>query len=263
MGKKKGKISKRRFFSLCFDTLGAFILFIVLLFGVWMSMRDLPITTATKVARDLKKQTKEERISASKRFIVKYAPGVSLTPANDPSTIAFGDDGSKIKGDVLRYEFDSGFHFTSPREKLPSFEIEEDSSNSSIDFTSVLEKPTVRLGKIENRLLSRDNAQITTKQKAAIAKDVSHINWELPSSVPMSSMPNLEGLLRKYGWLTGNLDIMFTVGDDGFVSNVIIYSLDVVDAELLLELKRKLLALHLGKRNANKALTIRLYWNLP
>lgn len=254
----------RKLISLYFDTFGAFILFVALLLIVWLSMNALPITTAVSVAKELKEKTKEERIAAKDEFVVKYVSGKSLSAANDPSTIAFGG-GSEVRDNksLHYYSSDFDFSFTSPREDMLTFVVEKERSTKLEDLESMLEKPIIKLGKTENHFLSNVQSQPTVKQKTALSKDVSHIIWQLPDNILMSRMPNLEGLLRKYGWLTGNLEMMLTTDDNGFVSNVIIYSIDNLDVSFLRDLKKKLLTLHLGKENASQALPISISWNLP
>jgi hypothetical protein len=260
----KLSIKIRKVISLYFDTLGALTLFVVLILVVWLSTNSLPISSAAKKAEDLREKTKEQRVLENNAFVVKYIKGDALTPANNPSTIAFGGGNDNVEDRVAYYsKFDFGFPFTSPRDDMISLIVEKDSSNSTDNIGEFIQKPIIKLGNTENKALSSKQTQLTTKQKVAITKDVSRIVWQVPDSVLMNRMPKPEPLLLQYGWLTGNIEMMLTIDEDGYVSNVVIYSVDDIEASLLRELKRMLLALHLGKVNANQTLPVSLSWNLP
>lgn len=261
----KGRDTKfrRKFYSLYLDTLAVLILFLLLVLVVWLSLRPTPVLEARQKGKSVAALSPEEREQQKDKFVVRYITAPELTAANNPELIAFGlhqEQGSR-NTEIYYAEQNTGNSLVAPRKELKSPKLLNSKEDSIIADNSffTIDKPKLPLGQALKTQTKSNNVDSVD----ATAKAIPYIYWSLPSTIPMSSMPNIEPIMRKYGWLSGNLDIILTIGIEGFVSNVVVCSEDMVEPKLLRELKGKLLSLHLGKQNANTALNIGVSWNLP
>lgn len=263
MDKKGSAKFRRKFYSLYLDTMTVLVLFLLLVLVVWLSMRPTPVLEAKQMGDKLATLSKSQREALKSKFVVRFISAPELTDVNNPELVAFGTNiEGEMKNPVLYYsENGLGLSLMPPRHELDNLDFSQFILKDVYEYNYLLKitKPELSIGSALNMTSKTDEVQALEKVQGNILK----VHWNLPDEVPMSSMPNIEQLMRKYGWLSGSLDVMLTVGNEGFVSNVIVYSEDMVNSKLLRELKGKLLTLHLGKKNANKALSIGVSWNLP
>lgn len=263
MAKGKDTKFRRKFYSLYLDTLAVLMLFLLLVLVVWLSLRPTPVLEARQTAKSVASLSTEEREQQKDKFVVRYITAPELTAANNPELIAFGshqEQGGR-NTEIYYAEQNSGNSLAAPRKELESPKLLDTKENITIADNSFLtiDKPELPLG----QALNTQTKSNSVDSLDATAKAIPYVYWSLPSTIPMSSMPNIEPIMRKYGWLSGNLDVILTIGEEGFVSNVVVCSEDIVEPKLLRELKGKLLSLHLGKQNSNIAVNIGVSWNLP
>lgn len=260
MPKNKSAKYRRKFYSLYLDTIALLVLSLLLVMIVWLSMRSMPVLEAIQAQKSNSSSSKEESAAHTPKFVVKYVQSQSLTSANSPELIAFGDnakDATELNDIRILGEYGIDSDLVPPR--LPIKEPKFDNSQDfSADSLLSLQKPKITVRAALNTQ-STGNLNVSTNVTITSA----NVYWTLPKAIEDVGMPNIEQLMRKYGWLFGSLDVVLVVGDEGYVSNVIICSDDVVDAKLLREFKGKLLSLHLGKQNANTSIPIGVSWNLP
>lgn len=262
--KNNGAKYRRKFYSLYLDTIVVLVFFLMLVVVVWLSMRPTPVLEAKTMAENAAKSTKEERIAQQHKFRVGYIPAPELDSSNNPELIAFGlNSDIGTRNDILYFfEYEPGDAQAAPRVELNNDNALERllvTDFAPIDTIENIEKPQLSVGSLLN------NASLSneTSNASVGSQEGTHIYWALPNNIPASVMPKIEPLMRKYGWLSGSLEVVLTVGVDGFVSNVVIYSEDVIDSTLRRELEGKLLALHLGRQNSNRAMNVGVSWNLP
>lgn len=262
MAKGKDPKFRRKFYSLYLDTISVLVFSLMLVLVVWLSLRPTPVLEARQMAKNVAKLSDEERLEQSNKFIVHYISASKLTAANNPEEIALGSNEENGVRSAERYysEYYLGDSLEPPRQALksPTSSANIVTINANDDLLTK-EEPMPLLGQV----LNSSAKSVSTNSVTLITKSLPYVYWSLPDTIQASSMPNIEPIMRKYGWLSGSLDIIITIGDEGFVSNVVVCSEDVVDVKLLRELKNKLLALHLGKQNANEAMNIGVTWNLP
>lgn len=260
MPKIKSVKYRRKFYSLYLDTIALLVLSLLLVMIVWLSMRSMPVLEAIQSAKAASSQTKEHRMANKPKFVVKYGHAKSLTPAKSPELIAFGESKSEdfeLYNLQLLEEYGFDREFSAPQLSIKKPKLYDNEDIPSNPLLS-LHKPTVSVNVALN-VSSMKTENVSTNLEVT----ATNVYWNLPKTIQGFDMPNIESLMRKYGWLFGSLDIVLTVGAEGFVSNVIICSDDIVDGKLLRELKGEFLALHLGKQNANTTIPIGVSWNLP
>lgn len=263
MAKGKDVKYRRRFYSLYLDTITVLVLSLLLMLVVWLSLRPTPVLEARQKGKSVAALSKEERANQKDKFIVRYISAPELTAANNPELIAFGsiEEQGTRNAELYYSAYEIGSSLVAPRQELSVPKISSSTSYSSETQNGLLkiEKPKLSLGHTLNTVLMSNNVDLIDLP----GNDIPHIYWTLPSTISKNNMPDIEPIMRKFGWMSGSLDMILTIGNEGFVTNVIICSEDAVDTKLVRELKSKLLALHLGKQNANTALTIGVSWNLP
>lgn len=262
MGKNNGVKFRRKFYSLYIDTIAVLVLFLLLVLVVWLTLRPSPFLKAKEAREKFISLSVEDRQQLSNKFTIRYVTLPELKLENNPELIAFGVDADvKTRDDVVYYsEYASEYSFSPPRNSLVSPNLSGMTfvTDEKVNPFFTIKEPRVALNSILN-FVTQTNSNFVVNSSNSLQT----VSWTIPESIPLSSMPNIAPIMRKYGWLSGSIDIVITIGEEGFVSNVIINSKEVVDASLRHELERKLLVLHLGIQNANKAFPISVSWNLP
>lgn len=260
MERNKNAKYRRRFYSLYLDTTVVLVFFVILVLFVWLSMRSMPIREAWGMQKKIAALTPEERKDFKPKFTIRYIKASELTLLNNPEAIAFGYDVSGYAGAyknniTKRFELESVLSPLKYDVELDSIAYTAGATKNTLNVLLEQKKPTLNL----MPLLSADNTSTNLVNNLREQQ----VYWVIPDAIKDKAMPDIEALMRKYGWLSGNLELVLTVDSSGFVANVVVCSNDFVNTSLMRELKAQFLAIHLGEKNAEKTFSIGVSWHLP